>query len=151
MRSFRLPSSKAGAQALTRLRTKASVLIVEYGFLYARPSDIEVPGLLNAAPYEFNITSAPQRGLDDSTFAVPAAAVVGGASAINGMFFDRGSAPDYDAWVALGNPGWGWDDLLPYFKKVLLISYSTFILASVYASCRARISPRQTFLLPQNS
>ena len=119
MRSFHLPPSKVRAQALICLHTKASVLIVEYGFLYADPSDIEVPGLLNATPYEFQITSTPQRGLDNSTFAVPAAAVVGGASAINGMFFDRGSAPDYDAWVALGNPGWGWDDLLPYFKKVM--------------------------------
>ena len=119
MRSFHLPPSKVRAQALICLHTKASVLIVEYGFLHGDPSDIEVPGLLNATPYEFQITSTPQRGLDNSTFAVPAAAVVGGASAINGMFFDRGSAPDYDAWVPLGNPGWGWDNLLPYFKKVM--------------------------------
>ncbi|KAK0508304.1 hypothetical protein JMJ35_009388 [Cladonia borealis] len=96
---------------------ETSVLVVEYGYLYADATNIEVPGLLNATPYEFQITSTPQHGLDNSTFAVPAAAAVGGASAINGMFFDRGSAPDYDAWVALGNPGWGWDDLLPYFKK----------------------------------
>lgn len=37
---------------------------------------------------------------------------------INGMFFQRGSAGDYDNWAKLGNPGWGWTDLLPYFKKV---------------------------------
>ena len=151
MGSFRLPPSKARAQALTRLRTKASVLVVEYGFLHAGPSDIEVPGLLNAAPYEFNITSTPQRGLENSTFAVPAAAVIGGASAINGMFFDRGSAPDYDAWVALGNPGWGWEDLLPYFKKVITCISFYVILASVYVPCRARTSPHQTFLLLRNS
>jgi choline dehydrogenase-like flavoprotein len=36
---------------------------------------------------------------------------------VNGMFFDRGSASDYDAWETLGNPGWGFNDLLPYFKK----------------------------------
>jgi choline dehydrogenase-like flavoprotein len=34
------------------------------------------------------------------------------------MFFNRGSKDDYDAWEKLGNPGWAWDDLLPYFKKV---------------------------------
>ena len=34
------------------------------------------------------------------------------------MFFNRGSAGDYDAWEKLGNPGWGWNGLLPYFKKV---------------------------------
>lgn len=37
---------------------------------------------------------------------------------MNGMFFNRGSAGDYDAWEKLGNPGWGWEGLLPYFKKV---------------------------------
>jgi choline dehydrogenase-like flavoprotein len=44
-------------------------------------------------------------------------AIVGGGSAVNGMFFDRGAASDYDAWKTLGNPGWGFADLLPYFKK----------------------------------
>lgn len=37
------------------------------------------------------------------------------------MFFNRGSAGDYDAWEKLGNPGWAWNDLLPYFKKVCRI------------------------------
>ena len=103
---------------LTYFHTKASVLVIEYGYLYADEADIEVPGLLNTTAYEFSITSTPQRGLDNSTFLVPAAAVVGGGTTISGMFFDRGPAPDYDAWGALGNPGWSWDDLLPYFKKV---------------------------------
>jgi choline dehydrogenase len=35
------------------------------------------------------------------------------------MFFDRGSSADYDAWELLGNNGWAWMDLLPYFKKVI--------------------------------
>ncbi|KAA6411678.1 MAG: hypothetical protein FRX48_04959 [Lasallia pustulata] len=93
-----------------------SVLVIEYGCLESQEPNA-VPGLLNATPYLFNITSTPQRGLDNATFAVPAAAVVGGGTVVNGMLFDRGSAPDYDAWVELGNPGWGWEDLLPYFKK----------------------------------
>ena len=38
------------------------------------------------------------------------------------MFFDRGARADYDAWVDLGNPGWGWDDLFPYFKKSVQLS-----------------------------
>lgn len=37
---------------------------------------------------------------------------------VNGMFFARGSAGDYDAWEELGNPGWNWENLLGYFKKV---------------------------------
>lgn len=78
-----------------------------------------VPGLLNltSTPYWFNITSTPQEGLNNASFQIPAAAVVGGGTVINGMFFDRGSAEDYDAWEKLGNPGWSWAGLLPYFKK----------------------------------
>lgn len=62
--------------------------------------------------------SVPQPGLNNRTSPVYSAAVVGGATVINGMFFNRGSAGDYDAWEQLGNPGWAWKDLLPYFKKV---------------------------------
>lgn len=82
-----------------------------------------MPGLLNLSttPYSFNLTSVPQRGLDNHTFGVPAAAVVGGGTVINGMFFDRGSIADYDAWELLGNEGWRWKDLLPYFKKVIFL------------------------------
>ena len=96
------------------------MLVIEYGPLDHHEDSVLVPGLLNltATPYWFNLTSVPQQGLDNRTFAVPAAAVVGGGTVINGMFFDRGSAADYDAWESLGNRGWGWKDMLPYFKKV---------------------------------
>jgi choline dehydrogenase-like flavoprotein len=65
----------------------------------------------------YNITSVTQPGLDGRDYTVLAGAVVGGGSAVNGMFFDRASADDYNAWELLGNPGWGWDDLYPYFQK----------------------------------
>jgi choline dehydrogenase-like flavoprotein len=65
----------------------------------------------------YNLTYVPQVGLNGRAGPVAAGAIVGGGSAVNGMFFDRGSAADYDAWEQLGNPGWGWKDLLPYFKK----------------------------------
>jgi len=61
--------------------------------------------------------SAPVPGLNNNTFRVTVPAVVGGGSVVNGMGYVRGSKSDYDSWKALGNPGWGWDDLLPYFKK----------------------------------
>lgn len=66
----------------------------------------------------YNITCEPQAGINGRTYGLLAAHVVGGGTVINGMAFDRGSAGDYDLWEDMGNPGWGWDGLLPYFKKV---------------------------------
>jgi choline dehydrogenase-like flavoprotein len=66
----------------------------------------------------YNVTSVPQPGLNNRSVGIFAAHVVGGGSAVNGMFFDRGSKGDYDLWEQLGNPRWGWNGLLPYFKKV---------------------------------
>ncbi len=96
------------------------MLVIEYGPLDNKEPSVLVPGLLNltSSPYFFNLTSIPQRGLNNGEFQVPAAGVVGGGTVVNGMFFDRGAAVDYDAWKEMGNPGWGWDDLLPYFRKV---------------------------------
>ncbi|KAL9604418.1 MAG: hypothetical protein Q9179_001866 [Wetmoreana sp. 5 TL-2023] len=76
-----------------------------------------VPGLPAPAEYSRNYMSVPQPGLNNRTQAVYSAAAVGGGTVINGLFFNRGSAADYDAWEKLGNHGWGWKGLLPYFKK----------------------------------
>jgi choline dehydrogenase len=53
----------------------------------------------------------------DRPLPLPRARVVGGSSAINACAWLRGSAADYDEWGALGNPGWGWADLLPSFRR----------------------------------
>jgi choline dehydrogenase len=47
----------------------------------------------------------------------PRGKVLGGSSSINAMVYIRGQAEDFEDWAALGNPGWGWRDVLPYFKK----------------------------------
>jgi choline dehydrogenase len=48
----------------------------------------------------------------------PRGKVLGGSSSINAMVFIRGQPADFDAWEAAGNPGWGWADVLPYFRKL---------------------------------
>jgi choline dehydrogenase len=48
----------------------------------------------------------------------PRGKVLGGSSSINAMVFVRGHPADFDAWAADGNPGWGWNDVLPYFKRM---------------------------------
>ncbi len=59
----------------------------------------------------------PVPGLNDRALAYPRGRVIGGSSAINGMIYMRGQAADYDHWRQLGNAGWSWDDVLPYFRK----------------------------------
>ena len=56
-------------------------------------------------------------GLNGRTLAYPRGKVLGGCSSINGMIYMRGQAADYDGWRQMGNAGWGWDDVLPFFRK----------------------------------
>ncbi len=59
----------------------------------------------------------PEPGLGGRVLRHPRGKVLGGSTAINGMVVIRGQAADYDAWRALGLPGWGWAEVLPYFKR----------------------------------
>jgi choline dehydrogenase len=56
-------------------------------------------------------------GLNGRELSYPRGRILGGSSSINGMIYMRGQARDYDHWRQLGNVGWGWDDLLPYFMR----------------------------------
>lgn len=58
-----------------------------------------------------------EAGLGGRQLNYPRGRVLGGCSSINGMLYLRGQAGDYDHWRQLGNPGWSWEDVLPYFKK----------------------------------
>ena len=60
----------------------------------------------------------PSPGLNDRALSYPRGKVLGGCSSINGMIYMRGQAGDYDHWRQLGNAGWGWEDVLPYFKRM---------------------------------
>lgn len=61
--------------------------------------------------------TVPQKGLNGRRGYQPRGRALGGSSAINAMVYIRGQKQDYDAWADLGCTGWGWKDVLPYFKK----------------------------------
>lgn len=72
-----------------------------------------VPSKLHNYAFE----TVPQPGLNGRRGYVPRGKMLGGSSGINAMVYIRGQREDYDEWAALGNTGWGWDNLLPYFIK----------------------------------
>lgn len=65
----------------------------------------------------WNFTSEPGPGVNGRSFALPQGRVLGGSSSINGLNYVRGQAVDYDNWAAAGNPGWTYEEVLPYFRR----------------------------------
>jgi choline dehydrogenase-like flavoprotein len=59
----------------------------------------------------------PQPGLNGRRGYQPRGKVLGGSSSVNAMIYARGHRNDYDGWAAAGNPGWSWNDVLPYFRR----------------------------------
>lgn len=66
---------------------------------------------------DWGFKTEPDEGLNGRQLNYPRGRVLGGCSSINGMIYMRGQARDYDQWRQFGNTGWGWDDVLHYFKK----------------------------------
>jgi choline dehydrogenase-like flavoprotein len=98
---------------------------VRVALLEAGPADrsvlIHCPGgLAVMAKFELNgwgYGTVPQPGLNGRRGYQPRGKVLGGSSSINAMIYARGHPRDYDGWAAEGNPGWGFADVLPYFKR----------------------------------
>lgn len=116
----------AGASGLTvanRLSedSETSVLVIEAGDFDQNEDFVTIPGLAGGAvgtKYDWNFSYAANLSLNGRDVPIPLGKVVGGSTKLNRMVFDRGSKSDYDRWVTLGNEGWGWESLLPYFIKV---------------------------------
>ena len=66
---------------------------------------------------DWMMKTASEAGLNGRSLVYPRGKVLGGCTSINGMIYMRGQAADYDRWRQMGNVGWGWDDVLPYFLK----------------------------------
>jgi choline dehydrogenase-like flavoprotein len=98
---------------------------VNVALLEAGPADTSVlihcpAGLAAMAKFSLSgwrINTTAQPGLNGRSGYQPRGKVLGGSSSINAMIYVRGQRADYDHWAALGNPGWSFDEVLPYFKR----------------------------------
>ncbi len=98
-----------------------SVIVIEYGGSDAGPF-IQMPGALsfpmNMKRYDWGFESEPETHLGNRKMHVPRGKVIVGSSSINGMVFVRGHAQDFNHWRDSGAQGWGYADVLPYFKRM---------------------------------
>lgn len=98
-----------------------SVIVVEHGGSDGGPF-IQMPGALsfpmNMKRYDWGFRTEPEPHLGGRTLATPRGKVIGGSSSINGMIYVRGHARDFDHWRDEGAAGWGYADVLPYFKRL---------------------------------
>jgi len=113
-------AGSGGCVVATRLVERgARVVLLEEGrndndpFIHMPGAFIKVLATDRARVYE----STPQKHAGNRPLAVPVGRTVGGGSSVNAMVYMRGQPEDYDRWRALGNAGWGWNDVLPYFLK----------------------------------
>ncbi|KAF2184657.1 GMC oxidoreductase [Zopfia rhizophila CBS 207.26] len=113
----------AGLVVAARLSENPSVKVgvIEAGANRMDDKQVSTPALyptmIGREEYDWCMSSVPQPNAGNKTYSMPRGKVLGGSSAINYLMYVRGSRKDYDSWAALGNKGWGWDDLLPYFRK----------------------------------
>jgi choline dehydrogenase-like flavoprotein len=90
---------------------------VDKSLLVQCPTGIVAGGMLKGWKFNWAFETVPQPGLNGRRGYQPRGRGLGGSSSINAMIYIRGQREDYDHWAALGNPGWGWDEVLPYFLK----------------------------------
>jgi choline dehydrogenase len=115
-------AGSAGCLLANRLSANPdnSVLLIEAG----RKDDniwLHVPvgyfKTMNNPKFDWMYKLEKDKGLNNRRIDWPRGKVLGGSSALNGLLYIRGDRHDYDNWKELGNKGWGYDDVLPYFKK----------------------------------
>jgi len=115
-------AGSAGCAIANRLAEDLAlrILVIEAGppdssFMLRMPAGFANLG--EKTPYNWRYETTPQKHCNDRRMYWPRGKTWGGSSSINAMLYVRGHASDYDHWRQLGNEGWSYDDVLPYFKK----------------------------------
>ena len=115
-------AGSAGCVLANRLSEAAqnSVLLLEYGgsdrsVFVQMPSALAIP--MNKSAYNWFYHTEPEPHLGGRSLHTPRGKVLGGSSSINGLVYVRGNAQDFQRWQAEGAAGWGYRDVLPYFRR----------------------------------
>ena len=115
-------SGSAGAAMAYRLSEdgKNTVIVLEFGGSDIGPF-VQMPAALaypmNMDRYNWGYMTEPEPHLNNRRMIAPRGKVIGGSSSINGMVYVRGHAEDFNRWEEMGATGWGYADVLPYFKR----------------------------------
>jgi choline dehydrogenase len=115
-------AGSAGCVLANRLTAdpQVSVCLIEAGGSDRHPYIAAPAGFIktiNDARFNWCFKTEPSDGVKGRAIPFPRGKVLGGSSAINGHLYVRGQSRDYDMWAQLGNRGWSYDDVLPYFRK----------------------------------
>lgn len=114
-------AGSAGSVVASRLSEDPAVkvLLLEAGGPDKSPFIHMPAGMskLMRSEMDWNYRTAPQKRMKDRRMYWPRGRVLGGSSSMNAMIYIRGHARDYDLWRQLGNEGWSFEDVLPYFRK----------------------------------
>jgi choline dehydrogenase len=114
-------AGSAGCVLANRLSAGGrTVALLEAGPPANRSFKVRAPGMYLAlfrSPLDWGFRTEPQRHVDDRAVYYPRGKLLGGSSGTNAMIYIRGHRANYDEWRDLGNPGWGYADVLPYFKR----------------------------------
>ena len=115
-------AGSAGCVLANRLSVDPSVrvLLLEAGGRDRSPN-IKIPAAFAKqfhTKLDWDYMTEPEPHVDDRSLYVPRGKGLGGSSSMNAMLYVRGRPLDYDAWAAQGAPGWGYQDVLPYFLQV---------------------------------